>query len=167
MDPAVFSMVTVLLLLVLWAAARDPALPLQGVRCGLRLLQEVWLPLLLGFAIAGFFEILVPREVLLAWMSEGAGSKGILVAWLVGLCLPGGPYVTFPIAATLANQGIGVGPLITFVTAKLLLSPLRAVSWELPFLGEAFVVARNVPSLFVPPVVGILGERLYKALSHP
>ena len=78
--------------------------------------------------------------------------------------MPGGPYIVFPVAASLLKEGIGVGPLLTFITAKLLLSPIRMFTWEGSFLGWAFVTARTVPSLFLPPIVGLIGQRLYALL---
>ena len=94
-------------------------------------------------------------------MGEQSGWKGIMVGWLIGLAMPGGPYVVFPIAASLLNQGVGVGPLVTFITAKSLLSPTRLFSWEAPFLGWPFAAARAIPSLLLPPLVGLIGQRLF------
>jgi len=99
--------------------------------------------------------------MLVKWMGEESGFQGILLGWLTGLLIPGGPYVVFPVAAALFKEGMGVGPLLTFITAKSLLSPIRMFTWEVPFLGWAFVTARTVPSLFLPPIVGIIGQRLF------
>jgi uncharacterized membrane protein YraQ (UPF0718 family) len=166
MDSSVAVMGGLLVLMAIWAFAKDHHLPLQGFRSALRLLEDVWLPLLLGFAIAGLFEVLVSRDLLIKWMGEESGLRGILVAWLVGLLLPGGPYIVFPIAATFVKQGVAAGPLITFITAKLLLSPIRTFSWEVPFLGGAFVAARNIPSVLLPPLVGLIGQHLYHLFSR-
>ena len=149
------------LLLVILAYMKGPDLPIRGLQTSWSLLQDVWLPLLLGFLLAGFFDVLVPREFLVKWMGEQSGTKGILIGWLIGLAMPGGPYVVFPIAASLFNQGVGVGPLVTFITAKSLLSPTRLFSWEVPFLGWPFAAARAIPSLLLPPLIGIIGQRLF------
>ncbi len=161
MDTDVLVMGGLTILMVVWAFTRGKDLPLRGVQAGLGLLQEVWLPLLLGFMLAGLFEVLVSRELLVTWMGKESGVQGILLGWLVGLLMPGGPYVVFPLAASLLKEGIGVGPLLTFITAKSLLSPIRMFTWEVPFLGWAFVTARTVPSLLLPPIVGIIGQRLF------
>ena len=158
MDTDVLVMGGLAVLMVVWAFTRGKDLPLRGVQAGLGLLQEVWLPLLLGFMLAGLFEVLVPRELLVNWMGKESGVQGILLGWLVGLLMPGGPYIVFPLAASLLKEGMGVGPLLTFITAKSLLSPIRMFTWEVPFLGWAFVTARTVPSLLLPPIVGIIGH---------
>jgi uncharacterized membrane protein YraQ (UPF0718 family) len=149
------------LLLVLLAFFKGPDVPLRGFQATFGLLQDVWLPLLLGFCLAGFFDVLVPRELLVKWMGEQSGTRGILIGWLIGLLMPGGPYVVFPLAASLFKQGVEVGPLITFITAKSLLSPTRLFSWEIPFLGWPLAVARAIPSFILPPLVGIVSQRLF------
>ena len=69
------------------------------------LLQEVWLPLLFGFCLAGLFEVLISWELLATWMGrEESGVQGILLGRLVGLLMPGGPYVVFPLAASLLKE---------------------------------------------------------------
>ena len=161
MDADVLVMGGLTILMVVWALTRGQDLPLRGFQAGLTLLREVWLPLLFGFCLAGLFEIMVSRELLVKWMGEESGFQGMLLGWLVGLLIPGGPYVVFPVAASLLKEGMGVGPLLTFITAKSLLSPIRMFTWEVPFLGWAFVTARTVPSLLLPPIVGIVGQRLF------
>jgi len=149
-DSSLIVMGGLTLLLALLAYIKGPDLPLRGLQTSWTLLQDVWLQLLLGFLLAGFFDVLVSREFLVKWMGEQSGTKGILIGWLIGLAMPGGPYVVFPIAASLFNQGVGVGPLVTFITAKSLLSPTRLFSWEAPFLGWPFAAARAIPSLLLP-----------------
>jgi len=75
--------------------------------------------LVLGFLLAGLMDTLVPRESLVNWLSS---SRGIGAAWLLGILLPGGPYVVFPLAGSLMRSGVEAAPLITFVSAKLLIS---------------------------------------------
>lgn len=161
MDTDVLVMGGLTILMVAWAFTKGKDLPLRGIQAGFGLLQEVWLPLLFGFCLAGLFEVLVPRELLVKWMGKESGVQGILLGWLVGLLMPGGPYIVFPMAASLFREGMGVGPLLTFITAKALLSPIRLFTWEVPFLGWAFVMARTLPSLLLPPIVGMIGQRLY------
>ena len=160
-DSSIGVMGGLTIVMAIWAFTKSPDLPLRGFQVGLALLQDVWLPLLLGFCLAGFFDVLLPRDMLVKWMGEQSGWQGIFIGWLIGLLMPGGPYVVFPIAASLFKQGIGVGPLITFITAKSLLSPTRLFSWEAPFLGWPFAAARAIPSLILPPLVGIIGQRLF------
>lgn len=62
---------------------------------------------LFSFCLAGLFEVLVSRELLVTWMGKESGVQGILLGWLVGLLMPGGLYsVDAPEAQpTLAEVG--------------------------------------------------------------
>jgi uncharacterized protein len=143
------------------AFARGPELPLQGLASGARLFRSVWLELALGFALAGLFDVLVPHESLVRWLGEDHGGRGILVAWAVGLLIPGGPYVFFPVVASLFAKGVSAGALITLITAKTLVSPIRMLTYEAPLVGWPLTWARFVPAVLLPPLVGLVGQWLF------
>ena len=83
------------------------------------------------------------------------------MGWLAGLMIPGGPYLLFPIAAKLWTSGAAPGVLIALITAKSLISPIRMLTYEAPLLGWPLTLARCVPALFVPPIMGILGQWVF------
>lgn len=147
------------------AFARDPALPLAGVRASARLLGSVWIELLLGFLLAGMIDVLISPAQLLRWLGDGQGPRGILVGWAIGLLLPGGPYLLFPMVASLFAKGAAPGPLITMVAAKTLLGPVRMLTYEAPLLGWPLTLARLIPGLLVPPLLGITGQFLFRLFS--
>ena len=98
-DVAVMGALTILMVIVAFTRGRD--LPFRGFQAAFKLLEDVWLPLLLGFCLAGLFEVMLSRDTLVKWMGEESGFQGILLGWLTGLLIPGGPYVVFPVAASL------------------------------------------------------------------
>ena len=87
--------------------------------------------------------------------------RGILVGWMAGLIIPGGPYLLFPIAANLLKTGAAPGVVIALITAKTLVSPIRMLTYEAPLLGWPLTLARCVPALFLPPIMGIIGQWLF------
>jgi uncharacterized membrane protein YraQ (UPF0718 family) len=159
----------ILLTLVLGAAAlaavKDPGLPLRGLAATARLFRGVWLDLLLGFLLAGLVDVLVPQRVLLGWLGGESLGRGILIGWGAGLAMPGGPYVFFPVAANLFKKGAAAGPLITLLTAKTLVSPVRTLTYEAPLLGWPLTLARFVPGVLLPPLMGLIGHWLYSAFE--
>ena len=148
------------------AFARDRSLPLAGLRASARLLGSVWIELALGFVLAGLVDVLIAPATLVRWLGAGQGARGILVGWFVGLALPGGPYLLFPLVASLFGKGVGPGPLITLVVAKTLVSPIRMLTYEAPVLGWPLTLARLVPGMLVPPLVGWVGGVLYKLFAQ-
>lgn len=136
----------------------------RGAASGLRLFQGVWLELALGFLLAGVFDVLVPQETLVRWLGEEHRARGILVAWVVGLLIPGGPYLFFPVVASLFAKGVSAGALITLITAKTLISPVRMLTYEAPLVGWSLTLARLLPALVMPPLSGIVGAWLFQLL---
>lgn len=156
-----------LVLLALGAAwLRDAALPLRGLAATGRLLRSVWIELALGFLLAGLLEVLLSGETIARWLGPGSAGRGLLAAWAAGLLAPGGPYVVFPVAANLYRHGAAPGPLITFISAKVLVSPVRTLTYEVPLLGWPLTLARVVPGLLLPPVLGVVGEWLFGVLRR-
>jgi uncharacterized membrane protein YraQ (UPF0718 family) len=143
------------------AFARDAGLPLRGLAASGRLLRSVWIELALGFLLAGLLEVLLPQPVLSRWLGHEHVGRGVLIGWAAGLAMPGGPYVFFPIAANLFRQGAAPAPLITLLTAKTLVSPIRTLTYEAPLLGWPLTLARFVPGVLLPPLLGLLGQWLF------
>ena len=120
--------------------------------------------LLLGIALAGMIQVLVPPGAVGKWMGDDMGARGLLIGMLLGTLTPGGPFIMFPIAAALLNSGAGVGPMAGFVATRNLVTLNRAVVWEVPFLGAPFVVARILASLYMPIVSVLLVPVVYRLM---
>jgi uncharacterized protein len=148
------------------ALARDPQLVLRGFQSTGRLLGSVWMELALGFILAGLLDVLIPPPVLSRWMGGDRLGQGILVGWVAGLVMPGGPYLVFPVVANLLRSGVAPGPLIALLTAKTLLSPIRMLTYEAPLLGWPVTLARLLPGVFLPPALGWLGQWLYTIFAR-
>ncbi|MGB4782603.1 hypothetical protein [Candidatus Methylomirabilis sp.] len=97
-----------LTILMVDGLTRGKDLPLRGLQTGLGLLQGVWLPLLFGFYLAGIFEVLISWELLATWM--GATSPTFRASCSGGWWACGGPYVVFPLAASLLKEVRRRGP---------------------------------------------------------
>jgi uncharacterized membrane protein YraQ (UPF0718 family) len=148
-----------------FAYLRRPALAGEGLLAGGRLLRGVAPELVLGFALAGLVDVLIPSATMVRWLGAESSGRGILIGWVVGLAIPGGPYVFFPVVAALFRQGAAPAALLTLITAKTLVSPIRMLTYEAPVLGWPLTLARLVPGVLVPPLVGWLGGVLYKLFA--
>lgn len=138
----------------------------QALASGAGLFVGVLPSLILGFALAGFLEVLVPRDVVVASMGEGSGGRGLLVGTIAGMVTPGGPFTHFPILASFLVKGAAVGPVCAYIAAWALIGLNRLVVWELPILGPRVTFVRFLASAGVPPLVGWLSGWLYRVL-HP
>jgi uncharacterized membrane protein YraQ (UPF0718 family) len=167
MDASTWILLALLLAALGVALYRRPALAGEGLLSGLRLLRGVAPELLIGFALAGLIDVLIPAKTIAGWLGQDSGTRGVLLGWLVGLAMPGGPYVFFPVAAGLFRQGAAPAALITLLTAKTLVSPIRMITYEAPVLGWPLTLARLVPGILLPPVMGWLGGLIYTWLNKP
>jgi uncharacterized membrane protein YraQ (UPF0718 family) len=166
MDTNLVILLLITLALSFLVLLRQPALFKNAVWASGKLFGGVWVELAIGFILAGLLEVLIPAPVLLRWMGSESSGQGILVGSVVGLLLPGGPYLIFPIVADLLRQGAAPGPLIALLTAKVLLSPIRMLTYEAPLLGWPMTLARLLPGLLLPPVLGLVGQWLFAVFNR-
>jgi uncharacterized membrane protein YraQ (UPF0718 family) len=166
MDVNTWILLALTLGALIYAYTRSPATAVDGLRSGGRLLQGVAPELLLGFALAGLVDVLIPSATMVRWLGAESSGRGILVGWFVGLVIPGGPYVFFPVVATLFRQGAAPAALLTLIAAKTLVSPIRMLTYEAPVLGWPLTLARLIPGVVAPPLLGLLGGALYKWLAN-
>lgn len=161
MDSTLWILLGLTALALAAAYAKDPSLPWQGLQASGHLLRGVWLELALGFVLAGLIEVLIPAATISRWLGSDRPGQGILVGWAAGLAMPGGPYLFFPVAAKLLDSGAAPGALIAFLTAKTLVSPIRTLTYEAPLLGWPLTLARFIPGVLLPPLMGWIGQWLY------
>ncbi|MFC7540517.1 hypothetical protein ACFQU2_14970 [Siccirubricoccus deserti] len=61
--------------------------------------------MLAGLLLAGSLKQLIPAGALAKWMGEESGWRGLMVASLCGMVMPGGPMAAFPLVLVLAQAG--------------------------------------------------------------
>jgi len=166
MDASLGILLTLTAIALVAALVRDPELVLRGFQSTGRLLGGVWIELALGFVLAGLLDVLIPAPVVSRWLGGDRLGQGIAVGWAAGLLMPGGPYLVFPIVANLFRSGAAPGPLIALLTAKTLVSPIRMLTYEAPLLGWPLTLARLIPGVLLPPLLGWLGQWLYTLFAR-
>jgi hypothetical protein len=160
MDLATLVMVSVALVLMVVAYMRGDGSLGAGLKDGGKTLLNI-LPLLLAaFTVAGLAQVLIPKEVIAAWLGQDSGLKGILIASGVGALTPGGPFVSYPLVAVLYTSGAGIGPVVAFVTAWSLWAITR-LPLELAIVGPRLTLIRLVSTLIFPPLAGIIASQLF------
>ena len=128
MDPITLILLVVALVLLGVALWRGRDVALAGLRAGGQTLWRNLALLLLGFVIAGLAQVLIPKELVTRWLGAESGTRGILIACVVGGIVPGAPYATFPLVASLYRAGASIGAVVGFVTAWALWSVSRCGS---------------------------------------
>lgn len=136
----------------------------DSVRSDVGLFLSVTPKLGAALLIAGFVQILVPRELVARWLGEQAGIRGVVLATGIGAITPGGPMTSFPLVNALHNAGTGRAALIAYLTSWATLGFQRILIWELPLLGVEFALLRQLASIPVPFLAALISEHLPR---HP
>ena len=122
------------------------------------------LPTLIGaFLIAGYVRVLVPEDLVRDWLGEESGLKGILVGYIAGTLTFGGPFISFPIAATLYHAGGSIRTVTTYITSWALWGG-GIIFYEFSILGPRLFTIRMIACLLFPLLAGVIAAFLAKIL---
>ena len=164
MDTISLVMIGLAIALLVFALIRGGGLAKDGVKLASQTLLNT-LPLILaGFLIGGLVQVLLPAELIQAWLGKEAGVKGVLIGCLAGGLIPGSPYVMFPIVGGLYKAGAGVGAVVGFVSAWSLWSVSR-FPMEIALIDPKVAVLRYAITFVVPPVAGLLANGLARFME--
>ena len=123
------------------------------------------IPLLIfAFIVAGMVQVFVPTEMISKWIGGESGFRGILIGSAMGGLMPGGPYVSMPIAAGFLRLGASVGTMVAFLTAWSLWAFAR-LPLEIGIMGWKFTLVRLACTFFFPPIAGLIANRLFSGIS--
>jgi len=162
---ATIVMAGVALIMLIVSLLRDPSMTWQGVRGGGTLLWQI-LPLLAAaMLIAGLVQVLIPREIIARWLGAESGWKGIFIGCFAGALTPGGPFVSFPIAAAIYRSGASIGPIVAYIAAWNLWAVNR-LPMEFALLGPRVTLIRLASTLLFPPLAGFLAQSFLGRFVH-
>jgi uncharacterized membrane protein YraQ (UPF0718 family) len=154
-------------ILVMWAAGlliyawwRRDGSHQRGLRQAWQTLRRTLPLLVVAFVIVGYVNALSPQSFVQTWLGPHSGLRGLLLAEGVGIFLPGGPYVVFPLISALYHTGAGLGPAVTIIASWAMLA-LISVTFELPFMGWRFSAVRWGLGLAFPVLVGGIAQFIF------
>lgn len=157
MDATTIILAVVTAALFLVALRQGPQVALDGLLTGWNTVQRNLLLLILGFALAGLAQVLVPRQLIVHWLGDQAGFRGILIGCIAGGVVPGAPYATFPLIASLYESGASIGAVVGFVSAWALWSVTR-LPVEMALVNPRPALIRYAVTFVVPPIAGLLAQ---------
>ncbi len=160
MNTAVYILIILALAMFIAAWRRKDGSHRQGLMTGGKLLYS-YLPLLtLAFLTAGLLQVVLPPELVHSWLGPESGWRGILIGTLTGMAIPAGPYVAYPIFASIVQSGAGIGTAVALVTGWSLLTVAK-LPFELALIGPRFTMARISITILMPVLAGFLAQFLF------
>ena len=137
MTGALIILVTIALSLYVIASKRKDGSHKKGIIAGWNMFISLLPLLLLAMAAAGLLQVAVPPEVIKNWLGDEAGLKGIIIGSLAGALIPGGPYISFPVIASVFKAGASLGTAVAFITGWAMWS-LGIHPFEIALVGPRF-----------------------------
>ena len=136
---------------------------LQGLKVSGNMLIQIVPLLVFAFIVAGMIQTLIPREMISRWVGTASGFRGIMIGSVIGAFMPGGPYVSLPIAAGLLRVGASIGTMVALLTGWSLIAFSR-LPMEIGIMGWKFALIRLACVFFFPPVAGLIAMHSFHVL---
>ena len=133
---------------------------IQGLKASGDMLIQIVPLLVLAFIVAGMIQTLIPQETISKWVGAESGFRGILIGSVIGGLMPGGPYVSLPIAAGLLRTGASIGTMVALITGWSLLAFSR-LPLEIGIMGWKFALIRLACVFFFPPIAGLIANTFF------
>jgi len=152
------------IIFVVLAYAKGGGAHITGLKAAGNLMLQIAPLLIFAFIVAGIIPLLIPQERISGWVGAESGLRGIFIGSAVGGLLPGGPFVSLPIAAGLLQVGAGVGTTVALLTGWSLLAFSR-LPMEIGIMGWKFTAIRLACTFFFPPIAGFIANRIFGNVS--
>lgn len=93
------------------------------------------------FILLGLLDVWVPRDQMIRFMGPGSGTRGGVLAFLLGSFAAGPLYAAFPVAAILMKKGAGFTNILIFIGAWST-TKIPMLLFESSALGVRFALSR-------------------------
>ncbi len=112
--------------------------------------------------IMGLVTVWVEKDLIVRFLGEGSGLKGIVLSFILG-SIPMGPlYIAFPLAYVLLKKGARVANVVIFLSAWACIKlPIELVEFQ--FMGWKFAVTRYLSTLIVVVAMSLTLEKMFFA----
>lgn len=103
------------------------------------------------FILLGLLDVWVPKEIMIKYMGEGSGLKGVLLAIFIGSAAAGPLYGAFPVAAVFMKKGVKFMNILIFIGAWST-TKIPMFLFEVAALGNKFALARlliDIPGIII------------------
>ena len=114
------------------------------------------------FILIGLLDVWVPREVMIKYMGEKSGFKGLFFAFILGSMAAGPLYVAFPVAAILLKKGARIGYVVFFLSTWTV-GKIPLLLFEISSLGATFTALHFITMM----TLFLFGSFLIEKLLSP
>lgn len=113
--------------------------------------KEMFLVIPPVFILLGLLDVWVPREIMIRFMGEGSGLKGVILSFILGSAAAGPLYGAFPVASVFMKKGVKFSNILIFIGAWST-TKIPMFLFEMSALGSKFAVTRllaDIPGIVI------------------
>ena len=116
------------------------------------------------FVLLGILDVWVDRETMMKYMGRGSGTRGMLLAFILGSAAAGPLYAAFPMAGVMMKKGASMLNVFIFIGAWST-TKIPLIMFETATLGFRFMALRLVFNLVGIFLIAFILER--EVRRHP
>ena len=116
------------------------------------------------FVLLGLLDVWVDRETMMKYMGRGSGTRGMLLAFILGSAAAGPLYAAFPMAGVMMKKGASMLNVFIF-TGAWSTTKIPLIMFETATLGFRFMALRLVFNLAGIFLIAFILER--EVRRHP
>ena len=117
--------------------------------------RAMLLPFLNILILVSVLLYAVPPEVISRYVGPDSGAAGFFFAAIVGAIIFIPPFISYPIAAGLLEQGASYAVVGTFMTTLIMVGFL-ALPIEVRYFGRRVAILRNALNFLVAIIIGLI-----------
>ena len=136
---------------------------IQATKASIALFLKVVPLVFFALMVSSLVRHLLPQEAIATWIGPGSGWRGLIFGTIAGFLTPGGPFVSFPIAAGFLSAGAGFGTMVSYVTAWSI-GAITRIPIEAGFLGFRFTIIHLLSTFFFPPIAGWISDHIFRII---
>ncbi len=117
--------------------------------------QNVLLPFLNILILISVVLYFIPPDVISRYLGANSGVLGFSIAALVGsvTLIPG--FISYPIAASLIEQGASYAVVATFMTTLMMVGVVT-LPLEIRYFGKTVAITRNILNFVAAIIIGLV-----------
>ncbi len=150
-----FIFIVVSFVLTMVSFVLDRRKTIMGLKKGWNMFRNIAIPFLNILILVSLVLHIVPPSLIVQYLGAGSGYHGMAIAALVGSItqIPG--FISYPIAATLIQQGASYMTIATFMTTLMMVG-IVTFPLEAKYFGKKVAALRNVLSFVSAVIIGLL-----------
>jgi len=149
---SILYIITTILFLLSLIASREKTF--KALQVAWQKFMKLLIPFLSMLIMVSVLLYFVPNELILEWLGQSSGYKGLLIGALLGSIslMPG--FIAYPIAGVLIKQGVAYMSIAAFATTLMMVG-LLTYPLEKAYLGTKATIIRNISAFLISIIVSI------------